>query len=131
MHGYLLHKSCMTRKSDEPRDVIAKWEVQLRKGVLEFIILLSLNEREQYGFELISGIAERAAINVPEGTLYPLLLRLQKEELISSRLAEGDGGAPRKYYTLTPQGRELLQAMIPTWSKLTISVDRLLHGAAV
>jgi len=121
----------MTRKPDEPIDVIAKWEVQLRKGVLEFIILLSLNEREQYGFELISGIAERAAINVPEGTLYPLLLRLQKEELISSRLAEGDGGAPRKYYTLTPQGRGLLQAMIPTWSKLTISVDRLLHGAAV
>lgn len=65
----------MARQSDDPQDAIGRWEVQLRKGVLEFVVLLSLGEREQYGFELISGIAVRAAIDVPEGTLYPLLLR--------------------------------------------------------
>lgn len=106
------------KASDDSRDAIGKWEVQLRKGVLELDILLSLGEREQYGFELISGIAMRAAIDVSEGTIYPLLLRLAKDGLISSRLAEGDGGAPRKYYTLTIQGRQLLQGMIPSWSKL-------------
>jgi hypothetical protein len=52
--------------------------------VLEFVILLSLSDHEQYGFELISGIAKRAAIDVPEGTLYPLMLRLAKDGLISS-----------------------------------------------
>ena len=120
----------MTRQSDESQDAVSRWEVQLRKGVLEFVILLSLNEREQYGFELISGIAKRATIDVPEGTLYPLLLRLAKDELISSRLAEGDGGAPRKYYSLTIYGRALLRGMIPSWSKLAASVDRLLPGAS-
>jgi len=118
----------MTRQSAEPSNAIGRWEVQLRKGVLEFVILLSLDEREQYGFELISGIAKRAAIDVPEGTLYPLLLRLAKDGLISSRLAEGDGGAPRKYYALTNDGREILQDMIPSWSKLAASVESLLPG---
>ncbi len=120
----------MTRQSDETPSAIGKWEVQVRKGVLEFVILLSLSEREQYGFELISGIARRAAIDVPEGTLYPLMLRLAKDGLISSYLADGDGGAPRKYYALTARGRELLKAMIPSWSKLAASVDSLLPGAS-
>jgi PadR family transcriptional regulator PadR len=100
----------MTRKSDESQNAIGRWEVQLRKGVLEFVILLSLSDHEQYGFELISGIAKRATIDVPEGTLYPLMLRLAKDGLISFRLADGDGGAPRKYYALTAQGRELCAA---------------------
>lgn len=117
----------MTRDSD---DAIGRWEVQLRKGVLEFVILLSLADREQYGFELISGIAKQADIGMPEGTLYPLLLRLAKDGLVSSRLAEGDGGAPRKYYALTAKGGALLRDMIPAWSKLAASVDRLLPGAS-
>lgn len=100
----------------------------MRKGVLEFVILASLSEREQYGFELISGLAERAALELPEGTLYPLLLRLAKDGLVSSRLSAGDGGAPRKYYALTAPGRALLQDMLPSWAKLSTSVDRLLTG---
>ena len=121
----------MARLSDESRDAIGRWEVQLRKGVLEFVILLSLSEREQYGFELISGIANRAAIDVPEGTLYPLMLRLAKDELISSRLGQGDGGAPRKYYALTGRGQALLSDMVPAWSQLAASVDRMLPGVPV
>jgi PadR family transcriptional regulator, regulatory protein PadR len=120
----------MTRLSDDSHDAAGRWEVQLRKGVLEFVILLSLSEREQYGFELISGIAKRSAIDVPEGTLYPLLLRLAKDGLISSRLADGDGGAPRKYYTLTSQGKALMRCMIPSWTKLAASVNAILLGVS-
>lgn len=109
-------------------EMIAKWEVQLRKGVLEFVILLSLQDKEQYGFELISGIAKRAALDVPEGTLYPLLLRLSKDELVASRLAEGEGGAPRKYYALTRHGQAVLEAMTQSWSGLTCSVQHMLDG---
>lgn len=130
LHNKVVHDPCMTRQSSESQEAIARWEVQLRKGVLEFVILLSLAEREQYGFELISGIAERAAIDVPEGTIYPLLLRLAKDGLIASRMAEGGTGAPRKYYVLTPQGRDLLAGMIPRWTKLAASVARLLPGAS-
>ena len=106
--------------------------------MLEFVILLSLDERERYGFELVSGIAKRATIDVPEGTLYPLLLCLAKYGLILSRLAEGDGGAPRKYYALTNHGREILQDMIPAftdrlarrrWDDYFAEVDPLLARA--
>lgn len=107
-----------------------RWEVQLRKGVLEFSVLLSLRQREQYGFELISGLALRASLDLPEGTLYPLLLRMAKDGLISSRLGAGDGGAPRKYYSLTGHGRELLGEMIPAWTRLAVSVDQLITGTA-
>lgn len=109
-------------------EAIERWQVQLRKGVLEFVILLSLRDREQYGFELISGIAKRASLNVPEGTIYPLLLRLSKDKLVASRLAEGEGGAPRKYYRLTPHGASMLQAMMRSWSDLTASVQHMLFG---
>jgi PadR family transcriptional regulator PadR len=113
---------------DKLDEAIGKWEVQLRKGVLEFVILLSLRDKEQYGFELISGIAKRASLDLPEGTLYPLLLRLSKDALVASRLAEGEGGAPRKYYTLTPQGHRVLGAMIQSWTGLTGSVQQMLAG---
>ena len=112
-------------------DGVARWEVQLRKGVLEFIILLSLSEREQYGFELISGIAKRASLDVPEGTLYPLMLRLVKDDLIASRLGDGEGGAPRKYYTLTARGLQMLNAMRPSWTKLSKSVQQMIEGVSV
>lgn len=118
----------MARDSDQTIDAIGRWEVQLRKGVLEFVILLALREREQYGFELISGIGNRASLEMPEGTLYPLLLRLSKDGLITSRLGEGDGGAPRKYYSLTKYGHALLDAMTQSWSRLFASVDRMLEG---
>ena len=114
--------------SDSPQldDAIGRWEVQLRKGVLEFVILQSLSEKEQYGFELITGIGKRAALDVPEGTLYPLLLRLAKDELVASRFGEGDGGAPRKYYTLTAQGRAMLEAMMQSWRRLAVSVEHMI-----
>jgi PadR family transcriptional regulator PadR len=118
----------MTRKLSDSGEQVARWEVQLRKGILEFVILLSLSRREHYGFELVTGLTERAAIDVPEGTIYPLLLRLSKDGLIQSELRDGDGGAPRKYYTLTPRGSALLAAMIPSWQKLAASVDGLLGG---
>ena len=115
----------MTQAQTRLDDSVARWETQLRKGVLEMVILLALREREKYGFELISGIASRSSLELSEGTIYPLLLRLAKEELIQSRLAQGDGGAPRKYYSVTPHGRRMLEAMTAGWAKLVASVDAL------
>jgi len=115
----------------ELSNTVAKWEIQLRKGVLELVILLSLREREQYGFELISGIAKRASLELPEGTIYPLLLRLSKDALVTTRSGAGDGGAPRKYYSLTPRGQTILSAMIRSWTELSFSVQRLVTGATL
>ncbi|WP_022672307.1 PadR family transcriptional regulator [Novosphingopyxis baekryungensis] len=115
----------MTQAQTRLDNSVARWETQLRKGVLEMVILLALREHEKYGFELISGIAKRSSLELSEGTIYPLLLRLAKEDLIQSRLAQGDGGAPRKYYSVTPYGRRMLEAMTTGWAKLVASVDAL------
>ena len=120
----------MARQSDGVADAIVKWEVQVRKGLLEFVILLSLREREQYGFELIGGIARRAGLDLPEGTLYPLLLRLSKDALVASRMAGGEGGAARKYYTLTAKGRDVLAAMTESWGRISGSVHHMLGDVA-
>lgn len=104
---------------------LARWETQLRKGVLELVILLALTQREQYGFELITGIAKRSGLELSEGTVYPLLLRMAKEGMIQSRFAEGEGGAPRKYYSTTPHGGRMLEAMRVGWSRLVASLEAL------
>lgn len=118
----------MTRVSGDSNSDLAKWEVQLRKGVLELVILLALEQKEQYGFELISGILKRASFELSEGTLYPLLLRLSRDGLVTSRLAEGDGGAPRKYYRLSPLGGEVLAEMTRSWRKLSVGVEKMIAG---
>ena len=111
-----------TLRLDEP---LARWETQLRKGVLELVILLALTQREQYGFELITGIAKRSGLELSEGTVYPLLLRMAKDGMIQSRFAEGEGGAPRKYYSTTAHGGRMLDAMRLGWSRLVASVEAL------
>ena len=118
----------MARVSNDSLEEVARWTIQLRKGVLEFAILLILREREHYGFELVTSLTSKSQINVPEGTIYPLLLRLAKDGLIEAQLRDGEGGAPRKYYTLTRHGHTLLEAMIPRWEQLSSSVGYLLAG---
>lgn len=120
----------MTDPANEPHEGLERWGVQLRKGVLEFVVLLSLRGREQYGFELIGGIRERASLDLPEGTIYPLLLRLSKDGLVASRLADGGGGAARKYYRLTPRGAAMLGAMTRSWDGLSASVGRMMEEDA-
>lgn len=117
----------MTRELTDRAAAIANWEIQARKGVLEFVILLSLRQKEQYGFALITGVAQRAGLDVPEGTLYPLLLRLAKDGLVKSRVGESGGGAPRKYYALTPRGIAMTRAMAASWRKLNQAVAQMIE----
>lgn len=106
---------------------IAKWESQVRKGMLDFIILICLAKREFYGYELIKRIKVIAEINVSEGTIYPLLNRLKKEKLINSRWIEMGTGIPRKYYKITDRGAKILSGMKELWNKFRLSIDQLLE----
>lgn len=88
-----------------------RWQSQLKKGLLEYISLLLLNRQDYYGYELIESIKNKTTMEVAEGTLYPMLNRLKKEGLVSSKWHEMDSGIPRKYYTITVNGKEQLQLM--------------------
>ena len=105
---------------------IAKWEPQLRKGVLEFIVLLCLRNDEYYGYELIRTIEELTALDISEGTIYPLLNRLKDEALIAARWVEQDTGVPRKYYHLTDDGEVVLEAMEDHWTQLNSALLKLM-----
>jgi PadR family transcriptional regulator, regulatory protein PadR len=92
-------------------EFLINWHSQLRKGLLPLFVLMVLREKENYGYELIQNLQTRFAIDVAEGTLYPLLVRLQKEGLLDSKWVEQVSGIPRKYYVITPVGEQTLHEM--------------------
>ena len=117
----------MEVSGDEPGKV-QKWEVQLRKGSLELAILATLWPGRLYGLEIIRALAgDGAGLEVPEGTVYPLLSRLKAASLVDSEWVEAATGHPRKYYALTPRGRRHTREMARSWTTFAASMDRQLR----
>lgn len=86
----------------------------MRKGILEYTILMIIQRGEAYASDILSTLKENHLI-VVEGTLYPLLTRFKDDGLISYYWVESQSGPPRKYYRLTEAGREILTLMDSTW----------------
>ena len=97
---------------------------QMRKGMLEYSVLLLLRRQPSYANDIIKQLKE-ADLIVVEGTLYPLLTRLKKEGLLSYEWRESLQGPPWKYYALTEDGSVALKAMDETWSALARTVELL------
>lgn len=95
--------------------------VQMRKGILEFCVLHIIARGEVYASDLIEELTT-ARMVIVEGTLYPLLTRLKNAGLLDYKWVESSAGPPRKYYTLTPQGREFLSGLDQTWQEITESI---------
>ncbi len=99
-------------------------ESQMRKGILEFCILLVISKEKAYASDIIGALRE-ADLLVVEGTLYPLLSRLRTEGMLEYEWKESKAGPPRKYYFLTPKGKESLASAKRSWNKLYESVNAL------
>lgn len=97
---------------------------QMRKGMLEYCIMLLLDQEACYTSDILSKLKE-ANLLVVEGTLYPLLTRLKKEGLLAYEWVESTQGPPRKYYVLTPEGRKTLAQLDAAWSELESTVHNL------
>lgn len=97
---------------------------QMRKGMLEYCVLLVLKQRPAYASELIECLKE-ARLIVVEGTLYPLLTRLKNSGFLSYVWQESSSGPPRKYYTVTLKGHEVLNILDSSWNELTHTIDHL------
>ena len=107
-------------------DSVDKWEVQLRKGCLELAILAALWDGKLYGLEILRRLESASDLIVSEGTVYPLLSRLKALRLVESEWVESDAGHPRKYYALTPAGRQRGREMAAMWTRFSASMSRLL-----
>ena len=102
---------------------------QMRKGMLEFCVLLLLRNGDAYASEIIAKMKE-AHLIVMEGTLYPLLTRLKNDGLLAYRWEESPSGPPRKYYSITPIGIESLLQLQASWGEISNSVNILLNNHA-
>ena len=100
---------------------------QMRKGMLEFCVLLILRDKAAYASELISAL-KNAKLIVVEGTLYPLLTRLKNDGLLAYEWRESTSGPPRKYYTITPVGTEFLGQLTQSWREMEATVTTLLES---
>jgi len=98
-------------------------QIQLKKGVLEMCVLALLSQGDNYAYDIASRMAD--AVGMGEGTVYPLMRRMQNEGLVSTYLMESDSGPPRKYYKLTRSGAAALKAQIADWSVFETAVRKI------
>jgi len=104
-------------------DAFAKLELELRRGVVVLATLSQLRD-PRYGYELRQALAERG-MPIEEGTLYPLLRRLETQGLLKSEWKIEDG-PPRRYYALNAEGRKLLKKLTDTWQGMNLTMGRIL-----
>jgi PadR family transcriptional regulator, regulatory protein PadR len=103
---------------------------QLMKGVLDMCLLAVIAEEPSYGYEMARKLEERGLTLVSEGSIYPLLSRLQKQGLVEGYLVESDEGPARKYYRLAPSGRKALAEWSKDWRQLAAGVNGVLSGGS-
>ncbi len=101
---------------------------QMLKGIIDGCILAIIHEKEVYGYELAEKLEQYGFDSFSEGTIYPLLMRMQKEELVTSTLKKSTAGPKRKYYSLTSKGEQELRQFIKRWKLLQSSVNSVLKG---
>ena len=99
-------------------------QVQLRKGVLELCVLALLSRQDGYAYDIASTLAED--VGMGEGTIYPLMRRMQEDGLVKTYLVESASGPPRKYYRLTAAGRTAFVAQKAEWQAFTAAVNKAL-----
>ena len=102
-------------------------QIQLKKGVLEMCVLALLSKGDNYAYDIASRMAD--AVGMGEGTVYPLMRRMQNDGLVSTYLQESASGPPRKYYKITKAGRAAFESQRAEWKSFEAAVKKLLGDA--
>lgn len=107
-----------------------KYEKQMKKGVLELLVLKLLDVQSKYGYQIIQEMKEQSGdiFLLKDGTLYPILYRLEDDGLVVSEWSEAEGKqVPRKYYRITEKGVAALREMQATWKRISGGVNKILE----
>lgn len=108
-----------------------KYERQLKKGILDMLVLNLLRDEPKYGYQIIQELKEESGqvIALKDGTLYPILYRLEDESFIVSKWKDGEGKqVPRKYYEITTEGQNALIDIVQSWVKISSCVNGMIGG---
>lgn len=104
----------------------SEWLSQVKKGLLEYSILKIISRKSIYGYELLSNLNQYEVLSTNEGTIYPLLRRLEKSGLICSVWKDSSPGTPpRKYYDLTEEGQQTLSMMDAEWANIVRDIEKI------
>jgi PadR family transcriptional regulator PadR len=103
-------------------------KTQLKKGTLDMCVLAILSGKDSYAYDIVAQLAD--GLDMSEGTIYPLMRRLQNEGWVSTYLVESESGPPRKYYKLGDSGREQLMQMRQDWRVFATEVNKILGVTA-
>jgi PadR family transcriptional regulator PadR len=101
---------------------------QILKGLLEGCILKIVSSHETYGYEICEKLTGYGFQEISEGSVYPILIRLEKKKLLYSVMKESPLGPMRKYYYLTEEGTRELKEFIASWNKIRKNIDNVLEG---
>ncbi|MHA6288934.1 PadR family transcriptional regulator [Maricaulis sp. CAU 1757] len=106
---------------DDPAEtVLERWISQARKGYFELLLLARINAGRAYGYEIVAALKQAPGFGqLAEGTVYPVLARMKKDGLVTAEWVAEETGPPRKYYTITQSGRQVLTRMRDTWRRMT------------
>jgi PadR family transcriptional regulator, regulatory protein PadR len=99
---------------------------ELRRGVLEHCVLAVVRREESYAFDIVRQLAAAGELLTSEGTIYPLLSRLRRDQLVTTTWRESDAGPPRRYYQITDAGRRALDVFAGDWARFRRAVDAVL-----
>ncbi|CCZ04467.1 MAG: PadR family transcriptional regulator [Clostridiales bacterium] len=102
-------------------------DTQLMKGILEGCVLAVISSGETYGYEILQSLSTYGFQNLGEGTMYPVLTRLEKKEYISCRRAKSPLGPIRKYYSITEEGEEYLRNFKENYERITKCANEILN----
>lgn len=101
---------------------------ELKRGTLEMLLLKLLSEREMYGYEIVTTVERRGSgLAVKDGTLYPVLYRLEEAGFVEPRWETEGRGVPRKYYRVTAAGTEHLAELIQEWRTFVSAIETILQ----
>ena len=101
-------------------------DTQLKKGVLEMCVLIRLSKKDMYGYEIMK-VIQSVFPEVYDGSIYTILRRIRGEGYIETYMKDvPSGGPPRKYYRITPSGREYCGKIMSEWDRMTKSVEKLI-----
>ena len=105
------------------------WQTQLRKGLLDIVILNLLQHSRCHGYEMVQTLKQSQGLKIREGNIYPILARLQTDGLVTSYSEASRDGPPRRYFKLTELGQKTLRDMNAHWDQIIESIQTVRKGA--